>query len=185
MTDTPVRPRFRQRHLIVRSRLKLILHSMRCLHEKNFRVHPVLPLDDARPPDQLKGYLIVAVVFQEHSVFPLWGERQMRLEDLQNWFAKVLLVAVLAFTTIIAAQAQATDDTRVLNERVRQLRKDGKYTEAISVAERYVAVARQRYGEQHAEFATAIEWLSFEVDPQRIQEVLDRDPPYDGGPKRG
>ena len=27
--------------------------------------------------------------------------------------------------------------------------------------------------------------LTVEVDPQRIQEVLDRDPPFDGGPKRG
>ena len=27
--------------------------------------------------------------------------------------------------------------------------------------------------------------LKVEVDPQRIQEVLDRDPPFDGGPKRG
>ena len=27
--------------------------------------------------------------------------------------------------------------------------------------------------------------LRLEVDPQRIQEVLDRDPLHDGGPKRG
>ena len=27
--------------------------------------------------------------------------------------------------------------------------------------------------------------LKVEVDPQRIQEVLDHDPPFDGGPKRG
>jgi len=27
--------------------------------------------------------------------------------------------------------------------------------------------------------------LEVEVDPQRIQEVLDRDPLHDGGPKRG
>jgi hypothetical protein len=27
--------------------------------------------------------------------------------------------------------------------------------------------------------------LKVEVDPQGIQEVLDRDPPFDGGSKRG
>jgi hypothetical protein len=27
--------------------------------------------------------------------------------------------------------------------------------------------------------------LTVEVDPRRIQEVFDRDPPHDGGPKRG
>jgi hypothetical protein len=27
--------------------------------------------------------------------------------------------------------------------------------------------------------------LKVEVDPRRIQEVLDRDPPHDGRPKRG
>jgi hypothetical protein len=27
--------------------------------------------------------------------------------------------------------------------------------------------------------------LKVEVDPRRIQEVFDRDPPHNGGPKRG
>jgi tetratricopeptide (TPR) repeat protein len=34
------------------------------------------------------------------------------------------------------------------------------------MAERYVALARQKHGEEHTEFATAISWLAFVYDAQ-------------------
>ena len=58
-----------------------------------------------------------------------------------------------------AEKGQASDDLIALRQQVRQLWSQGKYTEAIPVGERYVALARQRHGEQHAEFATAVAWL--------------------------
>src|SRR5689334_10319932 len=39
-----------------------------------------------------------------------------------------------------------------LREEVSQLFSEGNYTEAIPVAERYFAIARQRYGQSHPEF---------------------------------
>jgi hypothetical protein len=42
---------------------------------------------------------------------------------------------------------------------VSQLYSEGKYTDAIPLAERYLAIARQRHGSGHLEFETAIAWL--------------------------
>jgi hypothetical protein len=43
---------------------------------------------------------------------------------------------------------------------VSELYSDGNYAEAIPLAEQYVAIARQLYGQEHTEFATAIGWLA-------------------------
>jgi hypothetical protein len=47
-----------------------------------------------------------------------------------------------------------------LREEVSQLFSEGNYTEAIPVAERYFAIARQRYGQSHPEFRAAVGWLA-------------------------
>jgi tetratricopeptide (TPR) repeat protein/CHAT domain-containing protein len=52
--------------------------------------------------------------------------------------------------------ARGADD---LAAQVSQLYSQGKYAEAIPIAERYVELARRERGEKHAEFARAIEWL--------------------------
>ena len=41
-----------------------------------------------------------------------------------------------------------------------RLHSQGKYAEAVPLAERYVALARQKHGEEHAEFAAANAWLA-------------------------
>src|SRR5262245_47869826 len=46
-----------------------------------------------------------------------------------------------------------------LNEQVQALYRAGKYAEAIPLAERFVALAREQRGEEHIEFAAAITWL--------------------------
>ena len=45
-------------------------------------------------------------------------------------------------------------------DQVSRLHSQGKYAEAVPLAERYVALARQKHGEEHTEFATAISWLA-------------------------
>jgi tetratricopeptide (TPR) repeat protein len=42
---------------------------------------------------------------------------------------------------------------------VSQLYDEGKYTEALPLAEQYLALARERYGEEHEQFAIAALWL--------------------------
>ena len=77
------------------------------------------------------------------------------------WVALIMLLAVLpANIAPIGAQAQSADDLAALRLRVRQLHSQGKYTEAIPLAERYVSLARQRHGEHHIEYATAISSLA-------------------------
>jgi hypothetical protein len=55
-----------------------------------------------------------------------------------------------------AAHAQGDDELARLRSEVSRLHSQGKYADAIPVAERYVALAREKHGEEHTEFATAI-----------------------------
>jgi tetratricopeptide (TPR) repeat protein len=67
-----------------------------------------------------------------------------------------------AFGEIVAALGinRALDqEVRTLSGQVHQLYGEGKYAEAIPLAERYVVLARERNGEERTEFATAIGWL--------------------------
>jgi tetratricopeptide (TPR) repeat protein len=72
----------------------------------------------------------------------------------------------MAIAASMQARAQRANDLPALREQVRQLHSQGKYTEAIPLAERYVALARRKHGENHTEFATAISWLAFVYDAQ-------------------
>jgi tetratricopeptide (TPR) repeat protein len=82
-----------------------------------------------------------------------------------RWMRRRVALIVLAMLLAIAApmqtRAQGTDDLAALREQVRQLHSQGKYSEAIPIAEQYVAMARRKHGENHTEFAPAISWLAF------------------------
>src|SRR5262245_19470205 len=58
-----------------------------------------------------------------------------------------------------ASHAQEQNDLARLLGEVSRLHSQGKYADAIPIAERYVALARERHGEEHTEFATALVWL--------------------------
>ncbi len=55
--------------------------------------------------------------------------------------------------------AQSGDDLQTLKEQVVQLYQQGKYAKGVSVAERYVALVKDRFGEEHAQCSVAIFWL--------------------------
>ena len=84
-----------------------------------------------------------------------------------GWIARCLagalfslgLVCGIVLTT--AAHAQERDGLARLRTEVSRLHSQGKYADATRIAERYVALARQRHGEEHTEFATALAWLGF------------------------
>jgi tetratricopeptide (TPR) repeat protein len=82
-------------------------------------------------------------------------------QRLQRIVAALALFCVLV-TAVgdFEAQAQGTDDLAALRAQVTQLKSQGKSPEAVPIAERYVSLARQRYGDDHAEYATAIGWLA-------------------------
>ena len=78
---------------------------------------------------------------------------------------RVAVIALLATLVLgigtVGAQAQGADDLAALHGQVSQLYSQGKYAEALPIAERYVALARQRHGDAHTEFATAIAWMGY------------------------
>ena len=77
------------------------------------------------------------------------------------------LVFVAELMTPKLAHAQPSVDLDAIKKQVQQLYQAGKYAEAVPLAERYVGLARERYGEERTEFATAISWLAALYRAQR------------------
>jgi tetratricopeptide (TPR) repeat protein len=76
----------------------------------------------------------------------------------------VAVIGLLTLATInwpSETRAQGTDELASLRTQVSQLHSQGKYAEAIPIAERYVALARRKHGDNHNEYATAIAWLAY------------------------
>lgn len=67
-----------------------------------------------------------------------------------------------AFAEIVAGlgirNPELTKQIAALRKQITQLNASGKYAEAMSLAERHVDLARERYGENRSEFATALNW---------------------------
>jgi formylglycine-generating enzyme required for sulfatase activity/tetratricopeptide (TPR) repeat protein/CHAT domain-containing protein len=77
-----------------------------------------------------------------------------------GWLRRAaVLIALMTSLGYDGVEARRTDELSALREQVSHLYGDGRYAEAIPIAERYVALARRKRGEKHTEFATAIEWL--------------------------
>jgi hypothetical protein len=79
---------------------------------------------------------------------------------LRRTASLIFLMTVAVGFGPLHAQRLDPDELPSLRGQVSQLYGEGKYTEAIPLAERYVAIARQRHGKEHTEFATAIAWLA-------------------------
>src|SRR5262249_12136917 len=79
-----------------------------------------------------------------------------------RWFGRavVLIGLFVPLTGYGDAQARRANDLAALRSQVSQLYGQGKYAEAIPIAGRYVELARRTHGENHKDFATAIEWLA-------------------------
>src|SRR5262245_257162 len=85
--------------------------------------------------------------------------------------ARLVLVALLATVGPVQPRAQRTNDLANLADQVSQLYSQGKFAEAIPIAERLVALARQTQGENHSIYATASSLLA---SLYRIQGPLRR-----------
>jgi CHAT domain-containing protein/tetratricopeptide (TPR) repeat protein len=75
----------------------------------------------------------------------------------------VVVIALLMLTGSIwsrEAHAQGANEFASLRTQISQLFSQGKYPEAALMAERYVALARQKHGDNHTEYAAALGWLA-------------------------
>jgi esterase/lipase superfamily enzyme len=79
---------------------------------------------------------------------------------LRRGVVLIMLAMLLATAGSMRAQAQGADDLAALRDQVSRLHSQGKSDEAIPIAERYVALAREKHGEEDTEFALAITWLA-------------------------
>jgi hypothetical protein len=89
----------------------------------------------------------------------------------------VVVIALLMLTANNwprEARAQGVDELASLRTQVDQLYSHGKYAEATPIAERYVASARQKHGDNHIEYATAIAWLAQAQGRYAEAEPLDK-----------
>jgi len=69
-----------------------------------------------------------------------------------------LTLALLAGS--VGLEAQPGDDLGALDAKVSELRRAGKYVDALPLAERYAAESKARFGEASAEHATALDSLA-------------------------
>jgi hypothetical protein len=84
----------------------------------------------------------------------------MARRRLRRTVSLIFLMAVVVGFGSLYAQRHDADEFASLRGEVSQLYNQGNYSDAIPLAERYVAIARQRYGQGHREFATAIGLLA-------------------------
>src|SRR5215471_16863706 len=75
--------------------------------------------------------------------------------------ARLVLVALLATVGPIHTRGQNGDQLTDLRAQVSRLYEQGKYADALTVAERYVDLAHQKQGQDHTEYPTAISWLAY------------------------
>jgi tetratricopeptide (TPR) repeat protein len=92
--------------------------------------------------------------------------------------AKSSLVLLALGLWILACPASSVedDDPDALNQQVNQLIEQGKYREAIPIAERAVEVSKRALGPEHRKTADALNDLGFLF--QRIGDYAKAEPPY-------
>jgi tetratricopeptide (TPR) repeat protein/CHAT domain-containing protein len=79
---------------------------------------------------------------------------------LRRALVNLVLAGLVATAGPVIGWAQDSSELTALHGQVSRLHGQGRYAEALPLAERYVALARQRYGEHRTEYATAISWLA-------------------------
>jgi esterase/lipase superfamily enzyme/Tfp pilus assembly protein PilF len=95
--------------------------------------------------------------------------------DVQGWAAVAVLVLELLLIPLLGscALAQGAEGFEELESRLAQLFRSAQYSDAMPVAQEYVARARERHGEMHPVYATAISWLArVHRDQGRYAEAL-------------
>ena len=75
--------------------------------------------------------------------------------------ANVLMVAMLAIAAPAGAEAQGAADVAALNKQVVQLYGRGKYSEAVALAEKALALSEHVLGREHPETLTSVNNLGF------------------------
>jgi tetratricopeptide (TPR) repeat protein/CHAT domain-containing protein len=138
------------------------------------RAHSIVPADLRVEANRAHSLLFIGRLDEARAIYLANKGRPMSLTDDRMWQDVIaddvsslrkagLKNPVLAKINAKLGGKSAAIDTDLveLNQRIQELSRVGKYTEGVLLAEKYVALARRRYGESSTEFATAISWLAF------------------------
>lgn len=104
------------------------------------------------------------------------GLRVRRFDSVSRSTSALLALALIALAVFFFAsssgRADSPADFAEINRQIGELTASGKTDEAAALAERYVDLARNAFGEDDPEFATAITWLgSLYQSQQRYAEA--------------
>jgi len=98
----------------------------------------------------------------------------MRTLRLSPGILLAMVLAAGALGTAATVRAQSHDELKALHSRISTLNSDGKYAEAIPLAERYAEAMRERYGPQHPEYATGLNNLALLL--QNVSRFAEAEP---------
>jgi tetratricopeptide (TPR) repeat protein len=85
----------------------------------------------------------------------------MLREKRHHYIRCLLALALSAFALTADGRAQGTDDFKALTARIDALSRQGKYAEAIEIAEQALALAENKNSPEHEELASALDKLAF------------------------
>jgi tetratricopeptide (TPR) repeat protein len=80
----------------------------------------------------------------------------MILGRVRRWIALVVLLTLSVIASVTAAGAQTNDEFAILRGQLSGLYGQGRHGDAIPLAERYLGLARRTHGEEHVEYASAL-----------------------------
>jgi esterase/lipase superfamily enzyme/tetratricopeptide (TPR) repeat protein len=107
-------------------------------------------------------------IYLRHKGKPMsWTSDQTWEDAIAEDFNTLRAAGIVhrAFTEIVTGlggrSAKDLDELRSLENRMFELRQTGNSTDGISIAEKYIALTRDGYGEERPKFATSIAWLAF------------------------
>jgi tetratricopeptide (TPR) repeat protein len=87
-----------------------------------------------------------------------------RIEDVVRSLKKVSIAAALAGVLFVGTSsiplAQQTDDVNELNKRVLELYRAGRYSDAIQIAQRVLAIREKALGRDHPDVAQSLNDLA-------------------------
>ena len=82
------------------------------------------------------------------------------MRSLQLVITAFAIILAAGFMLSAPASAQKSDDIGAFDQQIGPLFQKGLYPEAIELAERYVDLAKAKYGDADPHYANALSWLA-------------------------
>jgi tetratricopeptide (TPR) repeat protein/CHAT domain-containing protein len=150
----------------------LLAHDFRTALAASNRAHALAPSNLHVETNRAHALLLLGRVHEARALYRAYKGKPMSLTSDQLW--EDVIADDIEALAKAGVDQRALKDVNVelggkssayghelteLNQKIHELNQAGDYKEAEATAERYIALARQRYSEGHPKFATALSWL--------------------------